>query len=340
LPPRIEEPSATPAPPAVTATNAADFYRKAFALYDALTEEEKKVLGDWKAEVDTDQVAQLCQKVAPIVDLMLDAASQTNCDWGLGPTTSDGFVTALLPNLKRCRDLARTATWSAAHCRAEDAAAAASDVLATLQVGHNVAQQSALLGFLVEIAIQGLADDFIARNAARFVGAESDRLIKALNDARYEENFYRAIEQEANLSLSKEAMSGSTGAGDSEMRRQVSEFEHEFASVLTQPEAEYQAWLVRLQAAQDTNPLLKELWSGMEMMMNKARTVVVQHAMLSAGLTALQSGRDGLATYPDPSTGQPFQYQETADGFQLQSAYQLQGQPVTMTFRRQSGGGN
>ena len=103
--------------------------------------------------------------------------------------------------------------------------------------------------------------------------------------------------------------------------------------MLTQTETQYQLWLGRMQAAQTTNLFLKMLWPALENVVDRARATVVQRAMVSAGLTVLQSGPEALSTYPDPATGQPFQYQQTADGFQLQSVYQRKGQPITMVFR-------
>jgi hypothetical protein len=42
---------------------------------------------------------------------------------------------------------------------------------------------------------------------------------------------------------------------------------------------------------------------------------------------------DALQSYSDPASGQPFVYTETADGFELQSAYQVYGKPMTMQFK-------
>ena len=340
-PPPVEEASAVPTPSGSVKTNAADFYRKAFAVYDALSKEEKKVLGDWKAEGVTDQVAQLCEKVAPILDLMHEAAAQTNCDWGLGPMTRENNP-IFLHYYDWCRALARTSIWRAAHCRADNLTRITDDLLANLQLAHQV-PPSAVMGFLVNTAIQGQVTDFIVKNASTFAAPESDRLIQALNDPAYEEDFFRAIEQEAEFAssatekdipeLSKNAPSPGDRDRVAAMMRQVPDMEREYAGVLTQTETQYQLWLGRMQAAQTTNLFLKMLWPALENVVDRARATVVQRAMVSAGLTVLQSGPEALSTYPDPATGQPFQYQQTADGFQLQSVYQRKGQPITMVFR-------
>jgi hypothetical protein len=368
------------APPAATATNAADFYRKAFALYDALSDQEKNSLGDWRTQLEADQAAQLCGKVAPILDLMHQAAAVTNCDWGTGPITVEA-AEAFLPYLNRGRALARTANWSAAHCRAGESGGATDDLLSSLQVAHNLSQ-FAMIGFLVDTAIQGITTAFIAENAWKFSNSDTTRLIRALNDPQYEEDLYRAIEQEADLNSSQRkgnqlppdffigdtlTLNSPQRKGDQlpsgvnpelihagpegqpmvavenplpsgvtpEMIRQTADFVREFATVLAQPDAQYQQWLSRVQAAQESNPYLKEILPTMQNVVDKARAGVVTRTMTLAGLAVLQSGQESLLSYPDPSTGQPFQYQETADGFQLQSVYQIKGQPVTMTFRQQ-----
>ena len=335
-----EQAPAVPPPSSFVETNSADFYRQAFALYDALSQKEKKILGDSKGGVAADQAAQLCEKVAPILDLMHRAAAQTNCDWRLGPMTTENN-SAFLKYYDWCRGLARTSIWRAAHCHTDNPPWVIDDLLANFQLAHRV-PESALMGFLVNTAIQGQVTDFIAKHASTFTRPEADRLLQALNDPAYEEDFFRAIEQEAAFASSatekdiagmpKDASSREKRDSAVAMLRQVPEMEREYAGVLTQTESQYQLWLGRMQAAQASNPLLKMMWPAFENVVDKARAMVVQRAMVSAGLTVLQSGPESLSTYPDPATGQPFQYQQTADGFQLQSVYQRKGQFITMTF--------
>src|SRR2546430_8917828 len=38
-------------------------YRQAFALYDALTEEQKKLVYDWRTNVDVSVETELCEKI-------------------------------------------------------------------------------------------------------------------------------------------------------------------------------------------------------------------------------------------------------------------------------------
>jgi hypothetical protein len=65
----------------------------------------------------------------------------------------------------------------------------------------------------------------------------------------------------------------------------------------------------------------------------KVRAAEVNRALVVAGLAVAENGPDALAAHPDPSSGQPFVYTETADGFVLQSSHQLNGKPMTMQFK-------
>ena len=114
--------------------------------------------------------------------------------------------------------------------------------------------------------------------------------------------------------------------------RQVSDLEREYAQVLGATDAEYHAFLDKVHAAEATNPLLKMVWPATEAIEDKTRAMIVQRAMTVAGLAVAQEGPGALAGYADPATGQPFQYQATPTGFELQSAYQQKGKPMALTF--------
>ena len=55
--------------------------------------------------------------------------------------------------------------------------------------------------------------------------------------------------------------------------------------------------------------------------------------MAAAGLAVIQDGPDALSSHPDPSTGQPFTYTQTDDGFALESTFQLNGKSLKLSFK-------
>ena len=343
------------AEPATTNANAAAIYQQAFAIYDALSKEQKDLIGNWRTNVDSSVAAELCEKIQPICDLMHQAAAISNCDWGVEqPITS----TTRLPHLSPCRNLGRAAIWSVAHCRTGNPAAAIDDLVAASRVGQNVSS-SAPIGYWVDLAIQGMVIDSVAEHASRLAGAGDTRLVELFSDANYDEGLRHAIEQETDIAaceadrLATEPPEkvahvleelGSFADGTPRFQslepaeaiadlRQAIELQRQFAKAQALPEADYREWLASLEAIRKTNPFADLLLSPMEIEVNRTKAMTVRSAMAAAGLAVMQNGTDALQSHPDPATGQPFAYTQTADGFELESGFQFQEKPVKLSFK-------
>jgi hypothetical protein len=184
--PPVSEPVApvTIAPPA----NAADLYREAFKQLAALSDEEKKLLADWKTDVDA---SELCAKLKPIIALANEAAEVTNCDWGI---KNIGWNT-LLPHLAPAKQLSRALIWNAAHCRADDQAGIGDDLAATLRVGQSISSQF-LMGHLVNIAVEKIAMDYLTVNVGKLSGEELERLAESLGSNQHDEALHRGLQSE------------------------------------------------------------------------------------------------------------------------------------------------
>jgi hypothetical protein len=336
-------------------TNAAAIYRQAFALHDALSKEQKDLIANWRTNVDASVEAELCEKIQPICDLMHQAAAVSNCDWGLRQPIT---YTNGLPDLSHSRNIARAAIWSVAHCRTNDPSAAIDDLAAASRLGQNVSPPT-LIGHLVDLAIQGIVIDSVTEHASQLVSAGDTRLIKQLNDRNYDEGLRRAIEQEADIAAREADKLAAepperivhgleeleTFADDpsrfqsldpaqaiSELRQGI-ELEKQYAQALGLPEAEYRAWLAKLDEAGKTNPFVDLLLTPMKIAVNKTQAMTVRTAMAAAGLAVAQGGPDALQSHPDPSTGQPFTYTQTADGFALESSFPYLGNPMKLSFK-------
>jgi len=326
--------------------NAADIYRQAFTALEGLTPAELALLDNWK----TNAVApELCAKLQPIVELARQAAATTNCDWGV---RFEGLGTRM-PQLTSARQLMRALLWNATHCRQGDAAGSSADLLAALRTGANISED--LVGHLVNTAIQGMVLNWLADHAYALSPASVAELARELGGNQYEESLFRAVEAEAKgVDFEADRFAASTNSvgefiqvhSDSNPlanlsreqalagMRQVAALEREYATVLGLPDAEYNAWLTKLNQARQTNPVII-LWPAMNQMLKSSRSTFVQRAMAVAGLQVLTSGPAVLTQYPDPATGQPFVYRPSANGFELQSPYQAGGKPVTLEFRTQ-----
>ena len=338
-------------------TNAAMVYRQAFALYDALSKEQKDIVSNWRTNVDASVEAELCEKIQPICDLMHQAAALTNCDWGIEqPITFD----TVLPHLSPCRNIARTAIWSAAHCRTGKPAGAVDDLLAASRLSQKVSQGPVLISYLVDLAIQGLVMDSVAAHASILVGAGDTRLVQIFDDADYDEGLRRAIEQEADISSAeadklaamppeeamRELRSITNFPDDRKTRlqsiepmqavadiRQIAELWRQYARVLGSTETDYRDWVTHLETIRETNPIAEAYLEGIESTLAKTQAMTVRSAMLVAGLAVMQDGPDALQSHLDPATGQPFTYTQTSDGFELQSGYQFLNRPLKLSFK-------
>ncbi len=346
-----EEPTNRPNDSATT--NAAVIYWQAFDLFNALSNEQKTIVGDWRTNVDASVEAELCEKLRPICELMHQAAAVTNCDWGINPITFD----TPLPHLNRARNIARAAIWSAAHCQSNDVTGAMDDAVSALRVGQQ-ASRSALIGCFVDMAIQGLALSYVAANLGSFGDSDAQRLAAALDDPAYEEAPSRAMEQEADMVKRFVAHLASLSPDESQKElsewaklmggsppnldrasvlaeyQQVADSERELAKALaSSSEDDYEAWLKHSEELRASSPLAEMLLPAFYGVMDRARRAEVNRAMVVAGLAVAENGTEALSAHLDPVSGKPFVYTKTDGGFELQSSYQVNDKPMKMQFK-------
>jgi hypothetical protein len=345
--------AAVPIPVAVTATNpslpnAADLYRQTFDRLDALSDEAKETFRDWKDPVNPTLATELCTKLKPIVALADSAVGVTNCNWGLGESTEE----TPLVGVAKARGVARALLWHAAQCRAGNDPGAADDLEAALSLGQNISQS--LVGYLVDLAIGSMAVDFVTAKAAGLDHDAQARLGKIFEAELYEELFYHAMELEAQkdarsadyyATLPAEKLQrlaavyqSASGITVDQARlvagyRQVSELEHQYVRVSQLTEAEFQDWLGKLHALQQTDPLIQFMCPDLGRLEEGTRAAVVKSAMVVAGLAVIQGGAGALPGHLDPTSGKAFTYREVGNGFELESAYQQKGRPIVLLFQ-------
>lgn len=358
--PLDELPAPSPLPVAQPSeTNAASIYRQAFALYDALSPTNRTILNDWQTNVDAAVEAELCEQLRPICDLLHQASTVTNCDWGITPLDFD----TKLPHLAAARNLGRAAIWCAAHCRQNEASAATDDLVATVRFGFQASQGGSLIGYLVNMSIQQMAWSYVAANVAGITAADGQRLAAAFDDPVFDDAISRALQQEAGTAdrfaarlaamtpaeayKTVEILEGDGSGRDSQSDvmpvivdgsliaaiKAAADLDRDLARVMTTGSgSEYEDWLQRYDALIGTKPLCNWLLAAIPNVVTKAQGYEVNRALVEAGLAVAATGTPGLAKHLDPSTGQLFTYQEVPGGFELQSSFQFKNQPVKMFF--------
>ncbi len=115
--------------------------------------------------------------------------------------------------------------------------------------------------------------------------------------------------------------------------RQLADLQKQYAQTLDLPESDYREWLNSLEAIRKANPLAEAFLSAIEASVRKTQAMTVMNAMAAAGLAVAQNGTDALQSHPDPTTGQPFTYKQTPDGFELESSFQIVQKPLSLSFK-------
>ena len=349
-------------PAARTGVDASGFYKDAFALFDALTEEEKKMLARPTEEVDADAAHALFEKIQPIMELLRRAAAADYCDWGFGPIDFD----SPLPHLGKAQNLAKVALWNAAYRFPSEAEGAIGDLAARARLGSHLAET--LIGLLVEASFDKSANNLLRQNAGSLDAAAADEARAFLTGSTLNGDIKRAMQGEASGSraaLEKlaaqstdERMKLVTAYGldnekaepDERAKLQrieellrdpaqikaemdfLTETQTGMIEAMTWPDDRFRAWSQETQAKAREHPLAAlslPVYDGIHARIEEAR---VQRAMLNAGMDILQNGPARLGELRDPVTGRGFAYVPKTGGFELQSAFQVKGKPVTMSF--------
>lgn len=350
-------PFPTPSHPA--GFNAADLYKDAFVLFNALTDEEKKMLLNPREEVDADKADALFKKIQPIMDLLRKARLEAAyCDWGMGTDWSQGMQ-GRGQVLLLGRNLGLAARWDAAYLIPSDPAGAITGLADQAYLAHNVGSQF-MIGFGVESSLVQTAASLIRDNTASLTPEALSQALNLLQNSTFKDDFSRAMNAEAdgvasqanqllnpgNPKSNGAVFSGENTAPSSQFEdltpeestamgrqyAQLAQFEREYAQKGVLPNSEFEAWLAQVNSQADSQPMIAPTLSAINGMRTSYQTAAVNNSMLATGLAILQSGPAQLATQTDPTTGQPFTYVETPNGFELQSTFQSKGKPVMMTF--------
>ncbi len=336
--------------------DASVFYKNAFVLYAALTDEEKKMLRQPVAELDEETAAALFKKIQPIMELLRQGAEADYCEWALGEPSFD----MRLPHISKSVELGRLARWSADYRFPSDSQGALGDLQMQARLGDHLADT--VIGWLVQMSMENGANKVLGRHAGTFDEAEALQAQDFLQSSTVGKNGARAFATEAAgmEAMMKKLMSQTPAervkvlqlmdapceevlqtaiqrmlqdeaalTAEFQYLRQV---EQQLGESMQWPEAQYQAWWKGVEGSLPEHPLAAMTLPALAGVRTRVQQGQVEQAMLSAGLTLLQSGPEQLGRFRDPVTGTTFAYVPKPDGFELQSTFKNRGKPVTMSF--------
>ena len=336
-----------------TGVDASTFYKDAFALYDLLSDEEKRMLSRPTEEVDADKAAALFEKIQPIMELLRRGAAADFCDWGLGePNVDNPF-----PQIGKSQNLGKVALWNAAYRFSGDAEGAIDDLSTRARLGHHLAET--LMGFLVDSSFEKSAANLLRQNAAVLNEAARGKAGAFLSASTLDRDIELGLAGEMKFALSAmekfmvqtpdervaslrvldfqgdgrtEAVARDSARFNAEMEF-VQKAQAQMLEAMSWPDPQFDAWMRQFDErnlaehpiAATTLPMYRAIRESLQ-----ARRI--ERELLNVGLAVLESGADQAGRSRDPVTGRPFVYLATPGGFELQSAFESKGKPLTMSF--------
>lgn len=325
-------------------TNAADLYKQAIELYAGLTQQERDLLANRNPKPDA-KTAALFAKIQPIMELLRRGRRADYVDWGLGPMSLRG-TTNEMTEITSIRQLATLARWDAAYLFQSDPAGAVGDLAAMDALGRS--GDDSLIGLLVQDGIHAAGVYLLAQNAAAIPNADAIDFAAIIDPAAVEQGFQNGLNGEAAMlqEMLNEYADPATRPQTEQMFRSASitpqeavselkwlaQTEQALGNTLQEPDTQFQQWWTQKQAEASSMPLANSGLASLANARNVAQVSLVENAMVEAGLAMEQGNQVQFQSFVDPSTGQPFNYTQTATGFRLASPLQYNGKPVTLDF--------
>jgi hypothetical protein len=261
------------------------------------------------------------------------------------------------------RNLALMSGWEANYRFGSDPGGALGDLAAEDALGRS--GDDRLIGFLIENGVHANAMSVLAANGGEISGNGGADLSYLTDPAAVDQGYQAGMDGEA---YAFQAMvdgfndpanqarvvsflnqfihypnpnNGPAGLSPAQV---VSEFqwieqtEEALGGTLQEPDAQFQQWWAGKQAEAASMPIAAGSLASLLPSRARAQTVLVQNAMVEAGLALEQGGQAQFQSIPDPITGQPFTYTQTASGFTLTSSFKSSGgKPVTLSFGAPTG---
>ena len=349
------------APPVERAgVDASSFYKDAFALYDRLSEEDKQMLSRPSEEVDADKAAALFEKIQPIMELLRRGAASDYCDWGLGEPNMDNPF----PQMGKSQNLGKVALWNAAYRFPTDAEGAIDDLSSQARLGHHLAET--LIGFLVDSSFEKSAANLLRQNAAtlneaargkagaflsastldrdielglagemKFGRSAAEKFLVQTPDGRVA--LLRALTVKGDADANERAERAEAVVRDSALFNAEMEFvqkvQAQSLEAMSWPDPQFDAWIQQFDESHFAeHPIASATTPIYRTIRTKLQASRIEREMLNVGLAVLESGPDQASRSRDPVTGRSFVYLPKPGGFELQSAFQSKGKPLTMSF--------
>jgi hypothetical protein len=96
------------------------------------------------------------------------------------------------------------------------------------------------------------------------------------------------------------------------------------------PQGQAHARLAEIRKQAQAIPLGTFIISDYSRVYDRHMAAQTRLAMVRAAVAVVQHGQDQLKSFPDPATGQSFEYQPSGNGFELRSKLNVDAKPVAL----------
>jgi len=330
--------------------NGADLYGEALALYAKLSDGDKAVLGRRYEKHDPAVDAALAARIEPIMELLRKARKAPYVDWGFEPVKP---WTDVSERFKHEQSIANLALWDAGYQFQTDPDAAVSDLAAMEAFSRS--QADSIQGLEVEREINGSGVRLLAENATIITADSAPDITAIVNASAVEGSYQAAMDNLAWNAGQLAAEYPKTPEGQAGVFDDLEKYDGVPAdavvpalewmgktatglgATITETDAQYQQWRAQQRASTESQQFADAILGNCDNQRGEEQAAIVGGAMLQAGIAIEQGDQTQFQSIVDPVTGKPFGYTQTKTGFQLGSALQLNGGPVTLDFPAPAG---
>jgi hypothetical protein len=342
-------------------TVAALKYWQAFAQMPPRDDAQQKRLSDWRTTSLDETSRKLAADGDKCMPYLHRGAALPRCDWS--HDYEDG-VMLLLPHLDKARTLTLLTCLRARIALADGhPAQEVNNLLDSMVLGRHVADPI-MICLLVDYAMEAHAGDALAMLLPKLDAATLKRVaeqLEALPAAATPEQALAAqrvhsigwgirrlkeLERAGggDMRAKVRALIGSDDANDimslvdeSSAARLIQALEgllpflDEQRRLVALPRDQFLAQWPALQAKQSANTAAKVMLPAVIKIANARDRARAKFEMLRAAVAVTQDGKAALEKHRDPFGDGPFQYTARKNGFELRSALEIDGKPVTLT---------
>lgn len=113
----------------------------------------------------------------------------------------------------------------------------------------------------------------------------------------------------------------------------VQKVQGQIFEVMSWPDAQFDAWMEQFSPEHiSEHPIAVPLMDAHRSIRRSLQRARISREMMRVGLAVFESGPEVVGQSRDTVTGRSFIYVPKADGFELQSTFQNDGKPITMSF--------